>query len=139
MRSFSTKEIAGIPATSAVRTLFGWLSLAGAAAIAGAPPFWPVPERTGHFARRQLAHYAWAVAAMLVLLIVIFVGFLNHFREMYFSSSPASRSPKRALSGWCVAPMWFALAPLLLLGLWWPSAMWQHFSAIAVVLGGRAP
>ncbi len=139
MRSFGTKEIAGIRDVWSSYPVQGSLWLAGAAAITGAPPFGLFLSELVILRGGLEAHYAWAVAAMLVLLIVIFVGFLNHFREMYFSSSPASRSPKRALSGWCVAPMWFALAPLLLLGLWWPSAMWQHFSAIAVVLGGRAP
>ena len=83
--------------------------------------------------------FGWAVAAMLVLLIVIFIGFLNHFREMYFQPGRASDAPSVALSHWCVAPMWLALAPLLLFGLWWPNGMWDHFSAIAHVLASGAP
>ncbi len=71
---------------------------------------------------------------MIVLLIVIFVGFLNHFREMYFDREPEAIVELLPLSRWCVAPMWFALAPLLLFGVWWPPAMWEHFTAIGRVL-----
>jgi hypothetical protein len=35
--------------------------------------------------------------------------------------------------------MWFALVPLLIFGLWWPSGMWDHFSAIAHILAAGSP
>jgi hydrogenase-4 component F len=33
-----------------------------------------------------------------------------------------------------VLPMWFALVPLLVMGLWWPHALWDHFQSIAYAL-----
>ena len=74
---------------------------------------------------------------MVVLLIVIFIGFLNHFRAMYFDGQ--ARAPTQvacAVSRWCVAPMWLALAPLLVFGLWWPSELWNHFMAGGAESGG---
>ncbi len=139
MRSFGTKEIAEIRDVWRFYPVQGSLWLAGAAAITGAPPFGLFLSELIILRGGLEARYAWAVAAMLILLIVIFVGFLNHFREMYFPPAGPSGTCRVALSAWCIAPMWLALAPLLLFGLWWPSAMWQHFSAIAHTLASGAP
>jgi hydrogenase-4 component F len=139
MRSFGTKEIARIRDVWGRYPVQGSLWLAGAAAITGAPPFGLFLSELVILRGGIESHYGWAVAAMLVLLIVIFVGFLNHFREMYFRPPAPTDHGHPALSRWCVAPMWFALAPLLLFGLWWPTGMWEHFSAIAHVLAGNAP
>ena len=52
---------------------------------------------------------------MAVLLIVIFIGFLNHFRIMYFDAARGADDRPAPMSRWCVAPMWLALAPLVVL------------------------
>ena len=113
--------------------------LAGAAAITGAPPFGLFLSELvilrGGFERS----FGWAVDLMAVLLIVIFIGFLNHFREMYFSAEASCGERTTAVSRWCVAPMWLALAPLLLFGLWWPNGLWNHFMAAAHTLARTVP
>jgi hydrogenase-4 component F len=76
---------------------------------------------------------------MVVLLIVIFIGVLNHFRAMYFDGEEEAAQPPLRVSRWCVAPMWLALAPLLVFGLWWPNELWNHFMAAAQTLTGVAP
>lgn len=139
MRSFGTKEIQQIRSVWSFYPVQGSLWLAGAAAITGAPPFGLFLSELVILRGGMERHYGWAVAAMTVLLIVIFVGFLNHFRTMYFRPAPQAGERMPVMSNWCVAPMWLALAPLLLFGLWWPSGMWQHFSAIARVLADGAP
>jgi hydrogenase-4 component F len=139
MRSFGTKEIGAIRGVWTHYPVQGSLWLAGAAAITGAPPFGLFLSELIILRAGLERGYAWAVYAMIVLLIVIFVGFLNHFREMYFEAAPLSPTAPLDISRWCVAPMWFAFAPLLLLGLWWPPQIWQHFTAIAGVLTGAMP
>ena len=139
MRGFGTKEISQIRNVWARYPVQGSLWLAGAAAITGAPPFGLFLSELVILRGGIEQNYGWAVAAMIVLLIVIFVGFLNHFREMYFEPSLQTDSSTPAISSWCVTPMWFALAPLLLFGLWWPPGMWEHFSAIAYILAGISP
>jgi hydrogenase-4 component F len=139
MRSFGTKEIEGIRGVWTRSPVHAGLWLAGAAAITGAPPFGLFLSEFVILRGGIAQHYHWAAAVMLVLLIVIFVGFLNHFRQMYFAAAPATKTPAAAISRWCVTPMWLALAPLLLFGLWWPSGMWAHFSTIAHALAGGAP
>ena len=44
------------------------------------------------------------IGLMAVLLIVIFVGFLNHFRIMYFEDGESNDPDVRAVSAWCIAP-----------------------------------
>ncbi|HKJ95115.1 MAG TPA: proton-conducting transporter membrane subunit [Gammaproteobacteria bacterium] len=119
----------------------GGLWLAGAVAITGAPPFALfLSEFTT--VRAGLASGWWpAAVAMLVLLLVIFVGFLNHFRSMYFE--PRERVVvARSLGLLCLAPMWMALVPLLVLGVWWPASLQHVFDAVAAGLlgaGGATP
>jgi hydrogenase-4 component F len=139
MRSFGTKEIARIRDVWGRFPVQGALWIAGAAAITGAPPFGLFLSELVILRGGIEAHYGWAVAVMLVLLIVIFIGFLNHFREMYFLPVKLAEDWRPALSRWCVTPMWLALTPLLLFGLWWPSGMWDHFSTIARILAGGSP
>ncbi|WP_454887876.1 proton-conducting transporter transmembrane domain-containing protein [Sphingomonas oryzagri] len=141
MRAYQTKDIRNIrgiwlrfPAQAAL-----WL--AGAAAITGAPPFGLFQsELTILRAGIGQPSFAWAVYGMAFLLIVIFIAFINHFRVMYLE--PAASDPGEghalALSAWCIAPMWLALLPLLLFGLWWPDVFWSYFRAIAQALGGGA-
>jgi hydrogenase-4 component F len=134
MRSLGTKEIRNIRGVWTRFPVQGSLWLAGAAAITGAPPFGLFLSELIILRAGLERAFDWAVYAMIVLLIVIFVGFLNHFREMYFDPEPQLREQAATVSPWCIAPMWLALAPLLLFGVWWPHSMWNHFAAIADIL-----
>ncbi len=118
------------------------LWVAGAVAITGAPPFGLFQSEFTIMRAGLDGPNAWAVYVMLVLMVVIFVGFLNKFRAMYFGEgTPAAatatgggrREPRARL--WCVLPMWLALVPLLAMGVWWPSAFSHYFAAIATQLG----
>jgi len=136
MHAFHSKRISRIHNVLSRMPISGLLWLAGAVAITGAPPFGLFPSELTILRAGLTGPYTWAVFVMLILLIVIFVGFLNHFRVMYFgnrtnlvlASAPAL---KKTLSLWCVVPMWMALVPLLLLGLWWPQTFSHYFAAIA--------
>jgi hydrogenase-4 component F len=139
MRSYGTKEIGKIRGVWRQNPVNGSLWLAGAAAITGAPPFGLFLSELIILRGGIEQGYSWAVAIMIVLLIVIFIGFLNHFRKMYFQPEPPSDLPPSNIGGWCLTPMWFALAPLLLFGLWWPTGLWEHFSEIARILASSSP
>jgi hydrogenase-4 component F len=139
MRSYGSKEIRSIHDVWTQFPVPGALWLAGAAAITGAPPFGLFLSELVILRAGFERGYDWAVYVMLVLLIVIFIGFLNHFRTMYFNAGAASEDRPTPMSRWCVAPMWLALAPLVVFGFWWPSALWDHFMAAAQILAGPAP
>ncbi|MEJ2378318.1 MAG: proton-conducting transporter membrane subunit [Pseudolabrys sp.] len=139
MRSFGSKEIGDIRGVWRRFPVQGALWLAGAAAITGAPPFGLFLSELIILRAGFESGYAWAVYTMVVLLIVIFIGFLNHFRAMYFDGEDVIEKVPARVSRWCVAPMWLALAPLLVFGLWWPSGLWSHFMLAAHSLAGQMP
>jgi hydrogenase-4 component F len=150
MRSFGSKEIKDIRRVGAHFPVQAALWLAGAAAITGAPPFGLFLSELAILRAGLQQAFGWAVYLMAVLLIVIFIGFLNHFRAMYFDEPAAygheSRGAAVAVvrapippSLWCVVPMGLALFPLLILGLWWPQAIWGFFAHVAQSLRAAAP
>ncbi len=134
MRVYGTKRIPGIRRVMRRLPVLGALWLAGAVAITGAPPFALFLSELA-ILRAGLAggHYL-LIALMAVLLVVIFVGFLNHFRMMYFEDGEDAPAKPTRLGLTFLLPMALALAPLLVMGLWWPSVLWDHFQAIAQAL-----
>ncbi len=136
MRSYGTKNIGGIRLVARHFPVFGALWLAGAVAITGAPPFGLFASELTILRAGLRSSAAWAVFVMAVLLIVIFIGFLNHFRIMYFEPAGPERAPEQNVSAWCLLPMWCALLPLLAFGLWWPDALWSYFATVAHALDG---
>lgn len=62
---------------------------------------------------------------------------------MYFDARTPPQSPLAAghdarLSAWMTVPMWLALVPVFVLGIWWPQPLWHFFEAVATDLGGGA-
>ena len=138
MRSYHSKEIGGIHLVGRRFPVIGALWLAGAVAITGAPPFGLFASELTILRAGLLTSAAWASFVMAALLIIIFIGFLNHFRLMYVEEPAHDDAVASGVSTWCAVPMWLALLPLLGLGLWWPQAVWGYFGAIAHALGDGA-
>jgi len=134
MRAYGTKDIALIRGVGQRFPTQAALWLAGAVAITGAPPFGLFLSEITIMRAGLKPSFSWAVYVMAALLIVIFIGFLNHFRAMYYRHTDSDISSGQRLSVWCAAPMWLALAPLLILGLWWPAGIWNYLSSIASTL-----
>jgi hydrogenase-4 component F len=140
LHAFQSKRMSRIHYVLTAMPVAGLLWLAGAVAITGAPPFGLFVSELTILRAGLQGPNAWAVFVMLGLLIVIFIGFLHHFRAMYFGEqaqarAAAVRRPRAAGTAfWCVLPMWLALVPLLALGLWWPQAFSRYFAAIAAQL-----
>jgi hydrogenase-4 component F len=131
MRAYGTKEIALIHGVGCRFPTEGALWLAGAIAITGAPPFGLFLSEFTIMRAGLKPLFSWAVYVMAILLIVVFIGFMNHFRVMYYQSTQSEESKGDRLSGWCAAPMWLSLIPLLVLGLWWPTYVWDYLTSIA--------
>ena len=131
MRAYGTKEIALIHGVGYRFPTEGALWLAGAIAITGAPPFGLFLSEFTIMRAGLKPLFSWAVYVMAILLIVVFIGFMNHFRVMYYQSTQSEESKGDRLSGWCAAPMWLSLIPLLVLGLWWPTYVWDYLTSIA--------
>jgi hydrogenase-4 component F len=140
MRAYATKDIPRIAAVGRYFPIPAALWLAGAVAITGAPPFGLFLSEFTIMRAGVKPPFSWAVYVMAVLLIVIFIGFLNHFRHMYYGPTETrDAAPVGTISPWCSAPMWLALAPLLVLGLWWPAGVWSYLTSIAQTLSPGLP
>jgi len=137
MRSFGVKEMSGIRGFMRAFPRAGALWLAGAVAITGAPIFALFLSEITIMRGGMAQSFAWAVVTMAVLLVVVFIGFLNHFRAMYFEPSDATPAPS-AISAWCVAPMALAIVPLVIFGFWWPQSIWTYFGLVHGALTGAA-
>jgi hydrogenase-4 component F len=135
MRSYETKDINAIRLVGRRFPVTGAIWLAGAVAITGAPPFGLFASELTILRAGLQTIAAWASFAMAVLLIAIFIGFLNHFRCMYYEPPERADESRGHISAWCILPMWLAIVPLLGLGLWWPQVIWGYFGQIAHSLG----
>lgn len=137
MRAYGTKEIGGIRSVLRTFPTSGTLWLLGAVGIAGAPPFALFLSEFTILRAGMASRYRWAAVLFVIFLIVVFIGFLSHFRRMYFDESA---EPRPQLSGlvWRALPMWLAFVPLLVLGLWWPQHLWSVFTRISSNLLGVA-
>jgi hydrogenase-4 component F len=136
MHRYGSKRIRDIRDVFSVFPVSGWLWLCGAVAITGAPPFGLFLSEFAILRAGWAGPDPWAAITMLVLLIVIFIAFLNHFRAMYLGEPPvAPVAHEPSGTAWRTWPMALALAPLLVLGLWWPGAWHALFLRIAAGLG----
>ncbi len=139
MRAYGTKEIGEIRDVGEHFPSQGALWLAGAVAITGAPPFGLFMSEFTIMRAGMTPSFSWAVYVMALLLIVIFIGFLNHFRSMFYAGPQTGAPPKNVISAWCAAPLWLSLIPLLVLGLWWPAGLWNYLTSIAQSLSPAMP
>lgn len=119
----------------------GALWLAGAVAITGAPPFGLFVSEFTTLRAGWVGGWPAPVAITLVLLIVIFIGFLDHFRRMYYTADEPAAAPGAVgadrvhrLPWTNVLAMWLACIPLLIFGLWWPAPL--HVLCALIAKGG---
>lgn len=136
MRRYGTKEMPALRRVLHEFPVSGLLWLAGAVAITGAPPFGLFLSEFSILRAGFSGQNLWAAIVMLILLIIIFIGFLRHFGAMYFGRRPEGTPQGAIVSAWCVVPMWLALVPLLIMGLWWPDGLMRVFDGIAHQLIG---
>lgn len=139
MCAYGTKEISGIRHVLKIFPVSGMLWLLGAVGIAGAPPFALFLSEFTILRAGIAGPYRWAAVLFVVLLVVVFIGFLAHFRAMYFDEAPEQQIQQVCPLPWVVwrtLPMWLAFLPLLVLGLWWPHALWDVFIKISLEMAG---
>jgi hydrogenase-4 component F len=138
MRAYGTKEISGIRRVLRVFPVSGTLWLLGAVGIAGAPPFALFLSEFTILRGGIGGRYRWAALIFVLFLIVVFIGFLSHFRAMYFDEAPEQEVQPLPWTIWRTLPMWLAFVPLVVLGLWWPHGLWSVFTQISSELTGGA-
>src|SRR3990167_290440 len=128
MHAFHTKIMDNVSQILKKFPFSGALWLFGAVAITGSPPFSLFLSEITILRAGMGTINSWAVFVMAVILIIIFWGFLNHFRKMYFEKTEINNAVSHEkISPWCVLPMVIAIIPLLILGLYWPHTLWNYF------------
>jgi hydrogenase-4 component F len=137
MRAYGTKDMSGIRSVLRTFPASGTLWLLGAVGIAGAPPFALFLSEFTILRAGMAGRYRWAAILFIIFLIVVFIGFLAHFRRMYFDEAAEPGSKLTGLA-WRAVPMWLAFAPILVLGLWWPQHLWSLFTHISTAMSGGA-
>ncbi len=138
MRAYGSKEITDIRDVLRTFPVTGILWLLGAVGIAGAPPLALFLSEFTILRAGIAGPYRWAVVLFVIFLVVVFIGFLSHFRAMYFDETENPPMPQ-VLPGlvWRALPMWLSFLPVLVLGLWWPHVLWNAFTTIsAEIMGG---
>jgi len=121
---FRTTTIAEVRQVIRIAPASAILIIAGALAIAGAPPFGLfVSEFT--IIRGALINHAWAVAGgMAAILLVAFLALMEPFNRMVFGEGKEMSSHPRSELGFLVlAPGYILLAAVLVLGLWIPGPL----------------
>jgi hydrogenase-4 component F len=134
MHAYQSRRIAGIRRVLDAFPFAGLLWLVSALAITGAPPFGIFWGEIVLLQGGMASENRWAVVWTVVLLVVVFIGFLGHFRRMYFGQPP-TRPPESAFHWTELVALALAVAAALGLGLWWPSSVWAYLRAIAHHLG----
>jgi len=135
MRRYGTAQMADIRGVLKQFPESGLLWLAGAVAITGAPPSGLFLSELAVMRAGWGGADTWAVLVMAVLLIVIFIGFLRHFGQMYFADDNRAAPSGPRVGAISILPMWLALLAIVGLGLWWPMAWRGVFAGIAHALG----
>ncbi|MHB1670672.1 MAG: proton-conducting transporter transmembrane domain-containing protein [Acidiferrobacter sp.] len=139
MHAYGSKDMRAMRRVGDYFPVTGTLWLAGAVAITGTPPFALFLSEFTILRAGFSTSQWWAALGLGALLIVIFIGFLAHFRRMFYGAAP-DHPPHRTVSLWQTTPMWLSLLPLLVLGLWLPHGLWALFRHIAAGLRvGAAP
>ncbi|MFA7495993.1 MAG: proton-conducting transporter membrane subunit [Acidithiobacillus sp.] len=134
MRAYGTKSMRKMRQVLRYYPVSGALWLLGAVAITGAPPFGLFLSEVTILRGGILSPNPWAVWVMAILLILIFIAFMNHFREMIWGAeAEPGEAPTLKLSVWNTLPMWLAFVPILVLGLWWPEGLWGFFQQAFMV------
>jgi len=136
MHHYRSKRIEDMRGVWQIFPVSGAIWLCGAIAITGAPPFGMFLSELAILRAGWEAPNWWAAIVMLILLIVIFIAFLNHFRSMYLGDVPPTQQEPSRQESWQVWPMLLPLIGLIVLGLWWPPAWSGLFHSIAQSLEG---
>lgn len=136
MHAYGSKNMEDMRGILKVFPRSGLMWLLGALAITGAPPGGLFLSELSIMRGGMASQNMWAVYVMLALLIIIFCGFMMHFFRMYYSKADIKivENPPR-MSYWYFIPMFLAVVPLFVFGVWWPQGFWHYFTATAHLYG----
>jgi hydrogenase-4 component F len=130
-----TQEIAAVRGLIRVSPLSAIALVAGAFAIAGAPPFAIFVSELVIFKAGLTSDQYLAVALLAFFVVVAFCAVMFHVNRMVFGA-PDSNAGAKAVPLSCKATLVLAAIPLLVVGLYVPSPLQELLKAAASAMGG---
>ena len=128
-----TREIGDVRGLLGISRIASAGLLLGGLAIGGAPPMAVFPSELS-ILRALLVAHGYAVAALLAIFIVVaFFGVTWHVTSMV--AGTPSLEPRKRLPLTCALALIVAAVPVLVLGVWLPTALSDALQSAAKVLG----
>lgn len=135
-RAYGSKRIEVVTGAMQRLPLSGALFLIGFLAITGSPPFGPfISEFTILNGAMQGGHFV-ASALFLIFLLIIFIGMGATVLSVVQGTPSAENDTGFRDSFWKTAPMFIALALVLMMGIWIPQPLFAFLQKAAQTLGG---
>lgn len=119
---YGSKEIKDISGLIRASPLTGVALLVGGFALTGSPPFSAFVSEVAIFLGGFQTGNAAAAVAMIVLLSIIFVGFVQYMSRMVLGPTPVLQS-SASTNPWIAGAFVVSLAPVLVLGLYVPDGL----------------
>jgi hydrogenase-4 component F len=116
----------------------GSLLVAGLFAVTGSPPFGLFASEITILGGAMRGGHPWVVAAMVVLLAIIFLGMAKMILGLIHGEPAAAAAPARERVSLLAGPIVLGLL-VLLLGLHVPEPLQAVLGEAARALGGQAP
>jgi hydrogenase-4 component F len=135
MEAYESKVMSGMRGILKIFPRSGLVWLLGAVAITGAPPGGLFLSELTIMRGGLASSNMWAVFIMLIMLIIIFCGFMMHFFQMYNEKPSQTALNKPKFSFWYFLPMFLGIIPLYIFGIWWPQGFWHYFTQTAHLYG----
>ncbi|MHB1418903.1 MAG: hydrogenase 4 subunit F [Bacillota bacterium] len=134
---YHTKKINKIKGAISAMPVFGLSLFIGAFAIAGAPPFSIFSSEFMIFSAGFAAGRYWAMGLMLVLIAIIFTGFVYVAAKVSLGAPPG-RIKKQEPGLWSAAVLLIPLVPIVALGFYIPPFLDSILrQVVAVIAGGN--
>jgi hydrogenase-4 component F len=119
----------------------GVLLIVGLLAVTGSPPFGLFISEFSIINGALAEHYPWVASAMIIVLVVIFVGIAGLILDLVYGTGAAREhaAPNESeRTGLVIAPAALAVI-VLVLGVYIPGPLAKALATAAVTLGGTPP
>jgi hydrogenase-4 component F len=132
---YGTKDISRVSGIIRVMPITGSMLLLGGLALTGSPPFSVFISEFSILSAGFRQGYALEASAMLVLIALIFIGFLSYINDMVFGKAQPAVKPGE-ISSLSVVTMGLSVILVVGLGVFIPAPLSDLLHQAAVVLGG---
>lgn len=130
---YDSKYIKDISGLLRISPLTAGTLIIGGLALTGAPPFSMFVGEVAIFSGGFATGHAAAAIAIIVLISIVFIGFLHYVNSMVFGRPPEGRVPS-ATNPWIATAFVVSLVPVVVLGVYVPGGLYDlvHHAATAV-------